>query len=276
MGTALVTGAGRGIGREVACRLATLGWDVGITSRSGDELAQTAELIRAEGARVVSVTGDVSKPSDVETVCSAVEAELGAVSVLVNNAAVSGEHARTYLSDPDEWWHAMEINLRGPFLYSLRLVPAMVDRQRGYVVNINSLDCSRSADAGSPVYSISKTALGRFTEIQDAELYGSGVVTFGLSPGLVRTAMGGGRPDADELPADSWLPASAAADKVEQLISGRYDALHGRFLHANDELDVVVDSLAAAPDARFLRLIPAGPADSILAYGAATSHRDTR
>jgi 3-oxoacyl-[acyl-carrier protein] reductase len=275
-GTALVTGAGRGIGREVACRLARLGWNVGLTARSADELAASAELVRREGGRDVSVVGDVSQPSDVEAVCSAVEAELGPVSVLVNNAAVSGEHVRTFRSDPDEWWQTMAINLRGPFLYCLRLVPGMVERGNGYVINVNSLDCSRSSDAGSPAYSVSKTALRRFTEIQAAELEGSGVITFDLSPGMVRTAMGGARPDADQMPPEAWVPPSAAADKVEQLLSGRYDALHGRFLHAKDDLDEVVAAVAQVPDARLLRLVPAGSEDSMLSYGALTSHREAR
>lgn len=273
---ALVTGAGRGIGREVAVRLAALGWSVGLTARSGDELDETAEMVREAGGREVTLAGDVSRPEAVEAMCEAVEGDLGPVEVLVNNAAVAGEHARTYLSDPDIWWKTMEINVRGPFLYCLRLVPGMVERESGYVINVNSLDCSRSEDAGSPAYGVSKTALRRFTEILAAELLGSGVIAVDLSPGMVRTRMGGARPDADVLPPEAWMPPTAAADKVEQLISGRYDGLHGRFLHASDDLDVVLAAVDGSAEARMLRLLPAGGDDPMFAYGAITHHRETR
>jgi NAD(P)-dependent dehydrogenase (short-subunit alcohol dehydrogenase family) len=260
----------------LAGRLARLGWDVGLIARSADELATTAREVRSAGRREVAVVGDVSRPGDIEAVCSAVEEGLGPVSVLINNAAVSGEHARTFRSDPDEWWRAMEINLRGPFMLTRRLVPAMVERGRGYVININSLDCSRAADAGSPVYGVSKTALRRLTEILAAELLGTGVIAVDLSPGMVRTAMGGARPDADQMPPEAWLEPSAAADSVEQILSGRYDGLHGRFLHAVDDLDAVLATIERLPEARLLRLLPAGDDDPVLSYGATTSHQETR
>jgi 3-oxoacyl-[acyl-carrier protein] reductase len=273
---AVVTGAGRGIGREVAQRLAQLGWDVGLTSRSADELALSAELVRSAGARDLTRAGDVSRPEHVEAFCAAVEQELGPVGVLVNNAAVVGEYAPIAQSDPEVWWRALEINIRGPYLFCRRLAPAMIRRGRGYIVNINSLDCARSTAGGSPSYSVSKSALCRLTETLATETEGTGVVVVDLSPGLVRTAMGGSRPDADVLPADAWMSASGAADKVEAILSGRYDGLHGRFLHARDDLDAVAAAVAQQPDARMLRLIPAGRDDPMLAYGTMTGHRSAR
>jgi NAD(P)-dependent dehydrogenase (short-subunit alcohol dehydrogenase family) len=273
---ALVTGAGRGIGRELAHRLASLGWDVGLTARSHDELAVTAGLVRDAGRREVTVVGDVSEPGDVEAVCSAVEQGLGPIEVLVNNAAVVGEYASVLESDPADWWHVLEINTRGPLMFCRRLVPAMIERGSGYVVNVNSLDCSRSTRTGSPAYSVSKTALRRLTEILAAELEGTGVVAVDLSPGLVRTAMGGGRPDADLMPPEAWRDPSLAADKVEQLLSGRYDALHGRFLHAMDDLDSVAAAVSRLPEARMLRLVPAGEDDPMISYGAMTNHQEPR
>ena len=107
-------------------------------------------------------------------------------------------------------------------------------------------------------------------------LEGTGVVVVDLSPGLVRTAMGGSRPDADQLPPEAWLDPSAAADKVEQILSGRYDGLHGRFLHALDDLDAVMATLSRVPDARLLRLVPAAEDDRIISYGMLTSHPGPR
>jgi 3-oxoacyl-[acyl-carrier protein] reductase len=273
---ALITGAGRGIGREIAERLARQGWELGLTARSADELAATADVVRRAGRRVVAVVGDVSQPQHVEGFCSAVEEGLGPVGVLVNNAAVSGEYAPTFGSVAEDWWHVLEINTRGPFLFCHRLVPGMIERGSGYVININSLDCSRPARVGSPAYSVSKTALRRFTEILALELEGTGVVAVDLSPGMVRTAMGGSRPDADQVPPEAWLDPSVAADKVEQILSGRYDALHGRFLHARDDLGAVMATISVQTDARLLRLVPAGEDDPIISYGAMTRHREPR
>jgi hypothetical protein len=108
------------------------------------------------------------------------------------------------------------------------------------------------------------------------ELEGTGVVAVDLSPGLVRTAMGGGRPDADQLPPEAWLGPSVAADKVEQILSGRYDGLHGRFLHARDDFGSLMAIIPEQDDARLLRLVPAGEDDPIISYGAMTGHREPR
>ncbi len=272
-GVAVVTGAGRGIGRQVAQRLAGLGWDLGLTARSANELAVTADLVRQAGRREVTRAGDVSQPAHVEAFCSAVEDELGPVRALVNNAGVAGEYAPVIESDPEAWWRVLEINTRGPYLFCRRLVPAMTVRGAGYVININSLDCARSTVAGSPAYSVSKTALRRLTETLALELEGTGVMVVDLSPGLVRTAMGGSRPDAAEIAAEAWMSPAIAADKVEAVLSGRYDRLHGRFLHAKDDLDTLTAALDDQPQGRMLRLLPAGADDPVLAYAAMTSHR---
>jgi 3-oxoacyl-[acyl-carrier protein] reductase len=273
---ALVTGAGRGIGRQLAIALSAQGWDVGLTARSADELAATADHVRNEGGREVTLAGDVSQPDHVEAVCLAVEEGLGPVSVLINNAAVTGEYAPIIGSDPLDWWHVLEVNTRGPLMFCRRLVPAMVARGSGFVININSLDCSRPGRGGSPAYSVSKAALRRLTELLAMELEGTGVIAVDLSPGLVRTAMGGSRPDADQLPAEAWLDPAVAAEKVLQILTGDYGALHGRFLHARDDLDVLLNTVSLATDARMLRLVPAGGDDPIVSYGAMTKPRPTR
>jgi NAD(P)-dependent dehydrogenase (short-subunit alcohol dehydrogenase family) len=274
---AVVTGAGRGIGREIAARLAQLGWDVALTARSAPELAVTADLVRSAGVRDLVIAGDVSQPDHVEAFCAAVEQELGPVGALVNNAGVVGQYAPVTASGPEEWWRVMEINTRAPYLFCRRLAPTMIAMGRGYIVNINSLDCGGATAAGSPAYSVSKTALRRLTEILAVELEGTGVVTVDLSPGLVRTAMGASRPDADEIAPEVWMSPSVAADKVEAVLSGRYDRLHGHFLHAKDDLGTVAAAIEAQPEARMLRLVPAGREDPVVVgYAAAARHRPAR
>ena len=195
----------------------------------------------------MSVAGDVSEHVHVEAVCLAVEDGLGPVDVLVNNAAIAGEYGPIVETQPEDWWHVIEVNVRAPFMFCQRLVPAMVSRSHGYVVNINSLDCSRPARDGSSAYSVSKSALRRMTEIPGHASGRGGGDRRRPEPGTGTHSNGRLRPDADQLPAEAWLNPSVAADKVEQIISGRYDGLHGRFLHARDDLDSLVEALAETP-----------------------------
>lgn len=259
---ALVTGAGRGIGRVIAVRLAEEGFDVGITARSVKQLTETAELIKQRGRRVVVAQGDVTSSGDVSRVLAGVTTTLGPVDVLVNNAGYLGRYGSFADSEPDDWWRVVETNVRGPALCTRAVLPSMLSRRRGHIININSLQGSRSGGT-SAAYSVSKAALMRLTDSIAAETTGSGVVVMDLSPGLVRTAMTDDRPDLGLLPAEEWTPPEAAAGHVAALVSGRYDALHGRFVHVSDDLDSLLPRTAAHPDARVLRLMPAGPDDPL-------------
>ncbi len=143
-------------------------------------------------------------------------------------------------------------------------LPGMVARGRGHIVNINSRAATWDDPGQSSVaYSVSKAALARFTSAVAAEVRGSGVVVVDLSPGMVRTGMTASRADLAALPEQAFLPASAAADKVVALASGRYDVLHGRFVHARDDLDELVRRLEAHPDSRTLTLAPTGAEDPL-------------
>jgi 3-oxoacyl-[acyl-carrier protein] reductase len=110
---------------------------------------------------------------------------------------------------------------------------------------------------------VSKTALLRLSDMLITELAGTGVIMIDLSPGLVRTAMTARRSDADRLPPESWTPATAAAGHVEALLSGRYDALNGRFVHVQDDLDDLVERVGVNPRARTLQVLPTHPADPV-------------
>ncbi len=239
--TALVTGAAGGIGAAVADALGAAGWTVVATDLVVDGV-------------------DVRRPDDVDALCD----RAGDVDLLVNAAGIYGDRVPFGDAEPEGWWEVLETNLRGPALLCHRLVPAMVRRRRGTVVNI----VSRAAvwdDPGqsSVAYSTSKAALVRFTAALAAEVAGSGVLVVGLSPGFVRTGMTSSRPDIDLVPASAFLPASAAADAVVALADGGYDALHGRFVHAGDDVDALVDRVRQDPSVRMLSLGPTGPDDPL-------------
>lgn len=264
---ALVTGAGGGIGRAVALALSKVGYRLALIDLDAGSLAATAALLADPSAvctSSVTMEADVTDAALVRDVCARVEADFGPVDVLVNAAGMYGERLPFVDSDPETWWEVIEINVRGPALCTRWVVPRMVQRGRGHVVNINSRAATWDDPGQSSVaYSASKAALARFTSGVAAELVGTGVVVVDLSPGMVRTQMTASRADLARLPDHAFLPATAAAAKVVALASGRYDALHGRFIHAKDDLDDLVRRLETRPGARSLTLAPTGPDDPV-------------
>jgi len=265
---ALVTGAGRGIGRAVAASLAGAGAALGITARTESDLSETVAQVRGRGTPTVAVPGDASVPADVDNVILAVERQLGPIHLLVNNAGIAGSvERRLWEEDRDEWWRIVEVNLRGPMLFAHAVLPGMVSRGRGYIVNINSLAGARALP-GFSAYSVSKAALFRMTDILAASLEKTGVCVFDLSPGLVRTAMTRALPIWASAAEDAWTPAEKTGELILKLTSGRFDELRGRFIRATEDVDALLDQIrsAATRDARKLRLVPTGPDDPVMRY----------
>jgi NAD(P)-dependent dehydrogenase (short-subunit alcohol dehydrogenase family) len=185
---ALVTGGGRGIGQGIALRLAKEGWAVAVTGRSADQLQETRRQGEGFEGQVVAIPADVSRPDSVKEMVRQVEETLGHISLLVNNAGTCGPLGPFWENDANHWWHCQEVNLRGPMLCCREVLPGMVARNHGRIINIASLA------GGQPVpeisaYVISKTALIRFSEQLAQELQPYAVKVFAIHPGAVRTAM---------------------------------------------------------------------------------------
>jgi len=247
----LVTGAGRGLGRAIAVTLAQAGAAVGVVARSETPLAETVGAIKQAGGEALAVIADVSDPAAVDRAARQVEAALGPVDLLVNNAATMGPLGPLWEADGDDWWHSFEVNLRGPYLCSRALLPGMIARRGGRIINL-STSAATVAVAHMGAYVMAKTALIRFTENLAAELVNSGVSVFAIDPGTVRTAM-----TAHVLESEAgkrWLPwfpklfdqgrdvsAEKAAQLVVYLASGKADALSGRFLGVADDLPKLLE-----------------------------------
>jgi 3-oxoacyl-[acyl-carrier protein] reductase len=231
-GVALVTGGGRGIGANIARSLAADGWSVVVGARSRDQVEAVASEI---GGRAVEL--DVTSRESVERAV----AEAGDVELLVANAGI-GEDARTWEVDASEWWHTFEVNVLGVHLCCRTVIPGMLERGAGRIV-VTGSGASYLPGASATAYPASKAAVGRYAETLNNELDGR-VPVFLISPGLVRTAMTEGR-FSDDAP---WTPPELAPELVRKLASGRYDALAGRYLHA--EHDDVDDLLARIDDVR--------------------------
>jgi 3-oxoacyl-[acyl-carrier protein] reductase len=135
--SAIVTGGGRNIGREIAVRLAAEGCDVAIVgSTHRDELENTASEIADYGRKAAAVTADVSIPGEVDRMVAEVLASFGAIDILVNNAAIRSYQSVFDLSLAD-WNRSMAVNLSGPFYCSRAVIPAMIERGGGSIININ-------------------------------------------------------------------------------------------------------------------------------------------
>ncbi|MGO8734209.1 MAG: SDR family NAD(P)-dependent oxidoreductase [Terriglobia bacterium] len=250
---AIVTGAGRGLGRATALALARAGTRVGVVARSEEQLAETVRGVKEEGGDALAIVADVADPASVERMAREAERTLGPVDLLVNNAGTMGPLGPIWEADPGDWWHSIEVNLRGPYLCSRALLPGMVERRRGRIINV-STSAATVAVAHMGAYVIAKTALIRFSENLAAELLNSGVLVFTISPGTVRTAMSEHVLESEA--GKKWLPwfrklfdrgrdvpAEKPAQLVVQLASGRADALSGRFIDVSDDLAKLLERL---------------------------------
>ncbi|HEY8103963.1 MAG TPA: SDR family NAD(P)-dependent oxidoreductase [Gaiellaceae bacterium] len=222
---ALVTGAGRGIGAGIARELATAGWHVTVTGRTSDQVEAVAEEIGG-----AAVLGDVSKREDVERMLAAADP----IDLLVANAGVT-VWEESWETDPDEWWHVFEVNVRGAYLSCRLALPGMIERGGGRIV-ITGSGASYLPGSSSGAYAASKAAVGRFGEVLAKQVEGHNVQVFVISPGLVKTEMTA--PFGEDMP---WTPPELAPQLVRELASGRFDELAGRYLHAEhdppDELE---------------------------------------
>jgi NAD(P)-dependent dehydrogenase (short-subunit alcohol dehydrogenase family) len=246
----IVTGGGRGLGRQIAVSLGAAGAAVAVVARSGDEVAATAEAVTAAGGRALSFALDVTDAQAVRRMVTDVERLLGPVDLLVANAAVVTPLGPAWEADAEEWWRTLEINLRGPYLCAHAVLPAMTARGGGRIVNVVSQAGLQPVPFGS-AYCTSKAALIRLTEALAIEAGPHGVSVFAIEPGWVTTAMTGylTRSEAGR----RWIPGlsrmdgtpahvspTRAADLVLALASGQADSLSGRYLTVFDDLDGLV------------------------------------
>src|SRR3954469_16137330 len=165
---AVVTGSGRGLGREFALELARSGASVGLTGRAADGLEETARLIGELGGRSTTCVADVTDRAAVEDAAARIEAKLGVPGLLVNNAGQI-DVAPFSDADPATWWRVVEVNLRGTFNWTQGIVGRMLASNRGRVLNITS-PAAKSGPPTTTSYNVSKAAISSLTSTLAAEL----------------------------------------------------------------------------------------------------------
>jgi NAD(P)-dependent dehydrogenase (short-subunit alcohol dehydrogenase family) len=248
---AVITGGGRGLGRAYAQTLAAAGAAVAVLARSADELAETVGLVRDAGGRSLSFPVDVADAAAVRTAFAEIERSLGPVDLLVNNAGIIGPIGPFWEIDPEVWWQGMDVNLRGALLCAHAVLPGMVARKRGRIVNV--------VTAAAPLaylssYITSKSALVRAAECMAVETKPLGISIFSIVPGTVRTSM---TETSLFSPAGrEWIPwyrrffdeqldvpAERSAQLVLSLASGAFDELTGLYVSVFDDLPAIAKEI---------------------------------
>lgn len=245
---ALVTGGSRGLGRAFAQALADAGAIVAVSGRSPDELAETVRRIEEKAGRAVALTADVTDREAVGRMVAEAERQLGPIDLLVNNAGVMAPIGPDWEVDPDHWWRTLEINVRGPQLCARAVLPGMIARRNGRIINISSGAANNYIAYGS-AYSASKAALTNWTGSLADATKGHNIRVFAYAPGFVRTAMTeylAESPDVHQWMGDAFqnlfdkgwdTPMERAVAVFLFLASGRADALSGRHIRVEDDPD---------------------------------------
>ena len=186
--TALITGAGRGIGRAIARAYAQEGAVLALAARSLDELEQTASETRSLGAESFVVRVDVTQQSSVDSMAERALERLGRVDILVNNAGIVGPIGALEDNDVDAWLRTIQVNLVGTYLCCRAVIPAMAANGGGRIINLSGSGAT-SAPYHLSAYGSSKAAIIRLTEILALELADKNIQVNALGPGSIHTRM---------------------------------------------------------------------------------------
>lgn len=184
---AVVTGAGRGIGRAIALRFAAEGADVVCVSRTAENAEKVAEEVRAHGRRAWSHAVDVADGAAVNAVAERIVAETTRVDILVNNAGVTRDGLLMRLSDED-WDSVVDTNLKGAFHFTRALVRTFIRQRSGRILNVSSV-IGLIGNAGQSSYAASKAGLIGFTKSVARELASRSITVNALAPGFIETDM---------------------------------------------------------------------------------------
>ena len=252
---ALITGAGRGIGRAIALAYAGEGAKLSLAARTQSELEETARQAQALGAATSIHATDVTDPAQVEALARQTLDAFGAIDILVNNAGIAGPIGPLQQNDADAWMQTIQINLIGTYLCCRAVLPVMLAQNRGKVINLSGAGAT-VAWRDLSAYGVSKVAVVRLTETLALELEGANIQVNALGPGSIHTQMwdelrdgaeaagatriyelgqqvtsGGGATMASAVDLAVWLASDASGALSGRLISATADdwtTLEGR------------------------------------------------
>jgi 3-oxoacyl-[acyl-carrier protein] reductase len=211
---AIVTGAARGIGAATALQLARDGFAVAVLDLDEASAKGTVEAIEAAGGRGLAVGADVSDAEQVQAAVDRVAAELGAPTVLINNAGVTRDNMLFKMTDQD-WDVVMNVHLRGAFLMTRAAQKYMIDAKWGRIVNLSSV--SALGNRGQANYSAAKAGLQGFTKTLAIELGKFGVTANAIAPGFIQTEMTKATAERMGIPFDDFIKGAASQIPVARV-----------------------------------------------------------
>jgi 3-oxoacyl-[acyl-carrier protein] reductase len=222
---ALITGAGRGIGRDIALTYARAGADLALAARTESQLKAVAAEVGELGRQALAITADVAAPADVERMVAETLRQFGRLDILVNNAAVAGPKLviDTTLED---WNRMIGVNLTGVYLCSRAVLPHMIERGAGKIISISSGSGLRGS-ARNAHYSASKAGVIAFTQGLANEVRAHGLQVNVICPGPIKTEMLASRPDTSPVDESNFLQTEDVAGAALFLasdLSGRMNA----------------------------------------------------
>lgn len=184
--TALITGAGKGIGRAIAVALAKEGVHVGLVARTAADLESLGQFITEQyGVKAIAAIADISVQSEAEAAFAAINQELGAIDILINNAGIA-QFGNLLEMEPEQWKRVVDVNLMGTYHMLRTVLPGMIERNKGDVINISSTAGERGFATGS-AYNASKFAVMGLTEAVMQEVRKHNIRVTALTPSTVNT-----------------------------------------------------------------------------------------
>ena len=234
---ALITGGSRGIGRAIAAAYVRVGARVFICGRNFADVEDALREIRARGGEIDGVAGDISRPLDVQRIVGAALERFGAIDVLVNNASVLGPREAIAEYPLEAWEEVIRINLTGLFLITHEVLPAMVARRSGSIINVTS-GVGRAGKAKWGAYAVSKAGLEGFTQVLAEEVQSAGIRVNAVNPAATRTQMRA-RAYPDEDPLTLPMPDEVVPIFVH-LASDAANKITGQSLNTRDWLGKIV------------------------------------
>ena len=238
---ALVTGASRGIGKAIAIALAHQGAKVAINYSSSDDAAiEGCEIIRKNGGTAEIFKAKVNVEEEVDSMFAAIEEKLGSVEILVNNAGITKDNLLMRMKT-EEWDNVIDVNLKGAFLCTRRVLKGMMKARYGKIINISSV-VGFSGNAGQFNYSATKAGIIGMTKSAALELGSRGIRVNAVAPGFIETDMTAVLTDEvkaaymEKIPLKALGKVEDIANAVVYLASPLSDYMTGQTLHLNGGL----------------------------------------
>lgn len=241
--TAVVTGSGRGLGKAIALKLASMGANIVLNDRvASDDIDATAEEFRKAGYNVVVTIGDVRNEEDVKEMVKAAVDNFGSLDILVNNAGVTRDKPMAMMTEED-WDTVLDINLKGAFLCTKAAVKVMLKQKSGKIVNIASV-AGTMGNKGQANYSASKAGLIGLTKTTAKEFASRNIYCNAVAPGTIQSKMTDVLPDdvkeayIKNIPLGRFGTPEEVANVVAFLASSESDYVTGQVIHIDGGLDM--------------------------------------